>query len=172
MSIRDSTPLKVNEANAVLTASRALLGIIARSVASALEEVTLPQLRVLVLLNNHGPLRMGALAERLNANPSTFTRSMDRMVNGGWVEREPNPNNRREVLLALTAQGRDIVDAVTKQRSSEIVGVLGKLSAQDRKDVLEALNMFNSAAGETTSEDLLTLGFETELGKPVTPTIT
>ncbi len=77
----------MNAADATLLASRALLGVVARSVSSALEFVTLPQFRVLVVLSGSGPMRMGALAERLHANQSTFSRSMDKIVSGGWAQR-------------------------------------------------------------------------------------
>lgn len=44
-----------------LAASRALLGVVARSVMEALEDVTLPQFRVLVVLTAHGRLPIGAV---------------------------------------------------------------------------------------------------------------
>ena len=75
-------------ADATVTASRALLGIIARSMLPALEDVSLPQFRVLVLLSSAGALRMGALAERLGVTVSTFSRTADRLVTGGWATRE------------------------------------------------------------------------------------
>ena len=65
----------------VLTASRALLGVIARSVAPVLDRVTVPQFRVLVLLStSDGPVRSGDLAAALGVHPSTFTRNADRLV--------------------------------------------------------------------------------------------
>lgn len=148
----DATP------DATLTASRALLGVVARSVASALEVVTLPQFRVLVLLFTGGPTRIGSLAEQMGAVPSTFTRSVDRMVAGGWISRAENPDSRREVLIELTDDGRRLVEAVTERRRREIVAVLKKLSADEGAMVSRAFALFNAAAGEPTVEDLLTLG--------------
>ncbi|WP_298229901.1 MarR family transcriptional regulator [Gryllotalpicola sp.] len=145
-------------ADATLTASRALLGVVARSVASALEVVTLPQFRVLVLLSVDGPTRVGSIAERVGAVPSTFTRSVDRMVAGGWITRTENPANRREVLIELTDDGRRLVEAVTQRRRREIREVLRLLSDEDRAAVARAFTLFNAAAGEPTVEDLLTLG--------------
>ena len=147
-----------NATDATLTASRALLGVVARSVASALEVVTLPQFRVLVLLSANGPTRIGSLAERMEAVPSTFTRSVDRMVAGGWVARAENPDSRREVLIELTDDGRRLVEAVTERRRREIRDVLKLLSRDDRAVVARAFTLFNAAAGEPTVEDLLTLG--------------
>lgn len=153
--VLESTP---DAADATLTASRALLGVVARSVASALEVVTLPQFRVLVLLSADGPTRMGAIAERMGAVPSTFTRSVDRMVAGGWIVRSENPDSRREVLIELTDDGRRLVEAVTERRRREVRDVLELLSDEDRTLVARAFTLFNAAAGEPTAEDLLTLG--------------
>jgi DNA-binding MarR family transcriptional regulator len=144
--------------DATLTTSRALLGVVARSVASALEVVTLPQFRVLVLLTADGPIRIGSLAEQRGAVPSTFTRSVDRMVAGGWIARAENPDSRREVLIELTDDGRRLVEAVTERRRREIRDVLKLLSDEDRASVARAFTLFNAAAGEPTVEDLLTLG--------------
>ncbi len=144
--------------DATLTASRALLGVVARSVASALEVVTLPQFRVLVLLTSDGPIRIGSLAEQMGAVASTFTRSVDRMVAGGWIARAENPDSRREVLIELTDDGRRLVEAVTERRRREVRDVLKLLSDEDRASVARAFTLFNAAAGEPTVEDLLTLG--------------
>lgn len=143
---------------ATITASRALLGIVARTIAGALEVVTLPQFRVLVLLSSHGSMRTGSLADRLGANPSTFSRSLDKMVDGGWVRREPNPDSRREVIIGLTDEGRRLVESVTEQRRREMHRILSRLSPGEQATVVQAFELFNTAAGEPSVEDLLTLG--------------
>ena len=145
-------------AQATLVASRALLGVVARSVASALEVVTLPQFRVLVVLTNTGPLRLGALAEHLNANTSTFSRSVDRLVAGGWVRRTPSPDSRREVIIELTASGKALVEEVTDRRRAELAHILGKLSTEEQESVRIALQLLADAAGESSAQELLVLG--------------
>ena len=145
-------------AEATLVASRALLGVVARSVSSALEVVTLSQFRVLVVLSASGPTRMGALAERVSAHPSTFSRSMDRIVAGGWAERSTSPDSRREVLISLTASGRAIVDEVTMRRRQEISEVLARLTAAEQQSVRLALELFAMAANEPPIDELLVLG--------------
>ncbi|MGA0568113.1 MarR family winged helix-turn-helix transcriptional regulator [Rathayibacter sp. KR2-224] len=146
------------DAEAVLTASRALLGIVAQSVAPALEAVSLPQFRVLVLLSSMGPTRVGALADRLGANVSTFSRSVDRMVAGGWVARAENPESRREVLLELTDDGRWLVESVTVRRRRGIQAVLDQMPDAERAQLTTALQAFATAAGEPAVDDLLPLG--------------
>lgn len=153
-----TTDRRTEAADSMLVASRALLGIVARSVSSALEVVTLPQFRVLVVLAAEGPLRVTTLAQRMGAVPSTFSRTLDRMVTGGWVLRTENPDSRREVLVQLTDRGRQLVDEVTSRRRAEIEAALQGLSPQERKTLTAALEAFNRAAGEPAVEDLLVLG--------------
>jgi DNA-binding MarR family transcriptional regulator len=145
-------------AEATLIASRALLGVVARSVSSALEVVTLPQFRVLVVLTTTGPIRLGALAEQLHANQSTFSRSVDRMVAGGWIERNPSPDSRREVVIELSPAGRDLVADVTARRREELATILNRLTARERESVAAALELLGRAAGESSTEELLVLG--------------
>jgi DNA-binding MarR family transcriptional regulator len=143
---------------ATLRASRALLGIVARSVADALEQVTLPQFRVLVVLAGSGAMRMGALAARVGAVPSTFSRTIDRMVDGGWVARQESPQSRRETLVDLTENGRRLVDQVTERRRRQVASVLTSLTTDEQQQIIAALELLSTAAGEPTPEDLLTLG--------------
>lgn len=143
---------------ATLHASRALLGVVARSIAPALDHVTLPQFRVLVVLTTTGPLRMGALAERMGAQPSTFSRTVDRMVANGWLSRAVNEGSRREILVDATSEGRQLVDGVTERRRDELRRILAALTEPEQRQIEVALNAFTSAAGEPHPATLLTLG--------------
>lgn len=55
---------------------------------------------------------MGALAEDLLSRGSDTTRLIDRMVKVGLVERYPNPNDRRGVLVRASAEGRRVFSDV------------------------------------------------------------
>jgi len=144
--------------DSTLVASRALLAVVARSLTEALELVSLPQFRVMVILASSGPLRMGALAARAHTIPSTFSRSIDRMVTSGWVRRSVSPDSRREVLIELTPSGQHLVHHVTERRREEIATILERLSPADRAAVSSAFALFADAAGEPPVEDLLALG--------------
>jgi hypothetical protein len=56
---------------AVVLATRLLVAISAQSVAAVDDVVTLPQLRVLVMVSSRGPLNLGAVAAGLGVHPST-----------------------------------------------------------------------------------------------------
>jgi DNA-binding MarR family transcriptional regulator len=144
--------------DATLTASRALLGVVARSVSEVLEMVTLPQFRILVVIASNGPLRMGDIAKRVGSTPSTLSRAVDRLENGGWVRREHSPDSRREILIHLTAHGEQVVAHVTERRRREIAEVLDQLAPDDRQALGRAFALFAAAAGEPPPEDVVVLG--------------
>lgn len=144
----------------VLAASRALVGVAVRSLAATLDEMTLPQYRALVLLSARGPLRSGVLAQELGVHASTLSRTADRLVAGGWVQRLENPDSRREVLLRLTPAGHDVVSQVTARRAAEIVTVLERVDPAQREAVVRGFEIFAEAAGEVDAGELSRLGVE------------
>jgi DNA-binding MarR family transcriptional regulator len=147
-----------DDVEATLTASRALVGIVARSLAEVLEQITLPQFRVLVVLCAEGPLRSGVLAERLSIHQSTFTRTADRLVAQGWIRREVSAESRREVIIDLTNSGRQLVLDVMRARRREIEKVLRKAPPDEREAIRTGFEVFARVAGEPEASLLLTLG--------------
>ncbi|GGY84257.1 MarR family winged helix-turn-helix transcriptional regulator [Streptomyces omiyaensis] len=133
---------------AVLTASRLLVAVSARSLATVEESITLPQFRMLVVLSTHGPSKLVTLAEHLGVQPSTAMRMVDRMIAAGLVSRRTNPGNRRETMQSLTSEGERVVQHVTTRRRDEITGILRRLDPAQRSALVNALAAFNSAGQE------------------------
>jgi len=146
------------DVDATIGASLALLGVVVRSLGSALERVTLPQYRALVVIAEHGPLRSGDLAEQLGVHQSTMTRTVDRLVAGGWAARQASPDSRREVLVGLTARGHDLVGEVMAQRRREVAQVLARTDERGRRAIRRGLAAFAAAAGEPEPGELRSLG--------------
>lgn len=145
-ALRD-TPSPV-QIDAVLRASRALVGIAAASMGDVVDVVTVPQLRVLVMLYTRGPLNLVAVADGLNVNPSNASRTCDRLLKAGLLDRRESPVDRRNVTLTLTAAGRQLVEKVTRRRRTAIQRVLRKMPAAERDVLTDALGAFADAAGE------------------------
>ncbi|MEU8585869.1 MarR family transcriptional regulator [Streptomyces sp. NPDC048664] len=133
---------------AVLTASRLLVAVSARSLAAVEERVTLAQFRMLVVLSTRGTTKLVELAELLQVAPSTAMRMVDRLIVAGLADRRPNPTSRRETLLALTGEGIRTVEDVTARRRAEIAAIVERLRPTQRLALVEALNAFNEAGGE------------------------
>jgi len=140
-------------ADFLLAASRALMGIAVRSVASVEDDVTLVQYRVLVLLTSRGEQNVSELADAIGVHPSTATRLCDRLVAKELVHRAPSSESRREVVLAITPSGRALVRTVTNRRRREMVRVLERCSRDDRRRLRSAFELFAAAAGELELPD-------------------
>jgi DNA-binding MarR family transcriptional regulator len=134
--------------DAVLAASRALVGVAARSLSGLPEGVTLPQYRALVVLASRGPQTVGALADALDIAPSTTTRLCDRLVAKRLIRRATSPESRRVVVVTLAARGRNLVDGVTTRRRRDIERIVTALDAAQRDAVIAAFERFTDAAGE------------------------
>jgi len=139
--------------DAVLTASRVLVAIAARSLADAGEEVTLTQYRSLVVLASRGPQSVAALAEALAVTPPTASRLCERLVRKGLVRRRIDRHDRRQVRVALTESGSALIDTVTARRRDEIADLLASILPEDRRFVVAALRRLAASAGEVPEQD-------------------
>ncbi|MET7694430.1 MarR family transcriptional regulator [Streptomyces sp. NPDC005483] len=61
---------------------------------------------VLALLDRHGELRIGTLAELLAVDMSVTSRHVTHLAERGWIDRSPDPADRRSRVLRLTSEGR------------------------------------------------------------------
>jgi DNA-binding MarR family transcriptional regulator len=139
--------------DAVLTASRVLVAIAARSLADAGEEVTLTQYRSLVVLASRGPQGVAALAEAVAVTPPTASRLVDRLVKKGLVRRRTDRQDRRQVRIALTETGRHLVDAVSARRRQEIAALLATIAPETQRSVVDVLSQLAEVAGEVPEQD-------------------
>lgn len=136
----------------VLVASRALVGVSARSLADVEDTVTLTQFRALVVLHSHGTSRLGPLAERLGVNASSAMRTVDRLLGSGLVTRTEDVEDRRAVVIGLTDRGEQLVATVTERRRAAISGIVRRMPASRRRGLVGALSAFAAAAGEPVPE--------------------
>lgn len=148
---------------AVLTASRVLVAVSARSLTAVEDRVTLPQFRMLVVFSAHGAVNLVTAADLLGVNPSTAMRMIDRLIAAGLVSRGVNPANRRETVLDLTPDGHRIVEEVTARRRDEIAAIVARMLPARRDALVDALTAFAEAAGEPAApgrgQDLYPLGW-------------
>ncbi|GAA0965127.1 MarR family winged helix-turn-helix transcriptional regulator [Frigoribacterium faeni] len=74
--------------------------------------LTPSQAEVVGVLDEFGPLSLKALGELIVCETGSPSRIVDALVRRGLVVRETSPNDRRAVLLTLTADGRALVPGV------------------------------------------------------------
>jgi len=139
--------------DAVLSASRVLVAVAARSLSGVAEDVTLTQYRSLVVLASRGPQSVAALAEAVAVTPPTASRLCDRLVRKGLIHRREDDRDRRLVSLALTETGRRLVDEVTGRRRAEIARLLEAVPLDAQRSLVAALQQLATAAGEVPEQE-------------------
>ena len=134
--------------DALLTASRLLVAISARSIARVDETITIPQFRALVILSARGSISLRTLAGILHVQRSTTSRMVERLITAGLIDRRPHPALRRELVVELTRRGQEIVHAVTAHRRDEIARVVRSMPERERYGLVSTLTAFTTAGGE------------------------
>ena len=86
--------------------------------------------------------RMGDLAAALRVDPSTITRTIQRMEADGLVVRTPATADRRVVTVAITPAGRRIHGEVARRRSNILEQLLGPFDHDERERLVELLDRF------------------------------
>jgi MarR family transcriptional regulator for hemolysin len=97
------------------------------------------QWRALAHLARDEGLNQSALAERLEIQPITLTRLIDRMEAAGWVERRPDPTDRRAVRLFLTAQAQPVLAEMQRAAAGMLDEALRGLSVDARQNLVDTL---------------------------------
>lgn len=100
-------------------------------------EYSAAQASALATILDHGPMRMGELAERESIRMPTATALVDGLVKTEMIERAPDPDDRRAVLVGLTDHGRRILKRVGIERDDVMSSALAGL-ADDHRAALAA----------------------------------
>ncbi len=143
-------PIRPEDADAVLAGTQVVGSLIAESIGQVEPEVTMPQLRVLMLAANRGPLNLLTVAADLGVHPSNATRTCDRLVQAGLLDRRTSPADRRHLAMSLTPAGRRLVARVLRYRRRRVVQLLERMSAKDRAALVRSLAALAEAAHTDT----------------------
>ncbi|MEO8272949.1 MAG: MarR family transcriptional regulator [Chloroflexota bacterium] len=116
--------------------------------------VSLTQMHVLWLLQHHGAMSMGRLAELLDVSISNATGLIDRMDEHALIERVRVPDDRRVVLVKPAAAGLQALSETESSKRERMRNVIGRLPDSERPIVLAALRSLRralSAEAETAA---------------------
>jgi DNA-binding MarR family transcriptional regulator len=121
--------------------SSSMSGILEGALREASDEpVTLSQVKLLSLISNPGQrFKVMDVAEFLGVTNAAASRSIDRLVQRGLVDRTVTPEDRRAVDLTLTPVAEELLRRFAEARNRELVRRLGHHSAEDRERATELL---------------------------------
>lgn len=113
----------------------------------AAQDITLPQFDVLATLRFGEGVTQQELAERLLVTKGNVCGVLDRLGRLGWVERRPDPDDRRANRLHLTAAGRRKIDAVLPAHDALVADAMGTFSDADVRSLRRLLDQLGQANG-------------------------
>jgi len=111
--------------------------------------LTMPQFSILMQLHHKGPCGMSAISERFDITNAAASQLVEKLVQGGYLERAEDPNDRRARLLRLSANGEKLLSKGFEERHRWLDEVTSQLSGEESARVAEALNILTNAAKKT-----------------------
>jgi DNA-binding MarR family transcriptional regulator len=107
-----------------------------------MSDMTVAQLRVLLLLHTEGPSRMSSIANTLGIAVSTATGIIDNLVKKDLVTRRDYAEDRRVVICSLSTQGQQTINsmwALGQQQMEKLLRGLSPEQLRKAKEVAEFL---------------------------------
>ena len=116
--------------------------------------LTAVQARLLLALGKFPESNQAFYAARIEVEPITLTRLADRMEEAGWIERKPDPEDRRARILTLTDKAEDIVLPLRAIVDQLVEDILDGINTDDRERLARLLEIVgeNMTAQRTMPE--------------------
>ena len=96
-------------------------------------DMTVAQLRVLLLLQADGPSRMSDIAASIGTTLPTITGTVNHLVKKELVTRRDDPEDRRIVICELSLMGKDVMNRMWKLGQLQMERLLSGLSLDELK---------------------------------------
>jgi DNA-binding MarR family transcriptional regulator len=117
-------------------------------------DVTMPQMKIMIILYINGPARMSDIAAGLDVTLPTSTSLVDRLVEKGFVIRENQTDDRRVVLCHLSEAGQKAIGGIwesARNRSKELLEAMDTGKLKMFIEVLETMLQTSKPEQETKS---------------------
>lgn len=107
--------------------------------------ITLAQCHAIVEIGRAGEIYLNKLADLLKLDKSTMSRTVDNLVNQGYVTREIDPENRKYIKIRLTDKGYDTFNSTEESMKIYYRNVLNSIAEEKRDLVSEGLELLLDA---------------------------
>jgi DNA-binding MarR family transcriptional regulator len=105
----------------------------------------LPIYNVMKFVKREGPISMSAIAQALYYSKQNLTHIVDQLVKDGYVERIPQPSDRRVLNIAITDRGRTFIAENSGTLKNRLVEDLSHLSEEDAEQLSKAFKVVKEA---------------------------
>ncbi|ALO94751.1 MarR-family transcriptional regulator [Streptomyces hygroscopicus subsp. limoneus] len=109
---------------------------------------------VLTLLGRHGDMRMSKLAELLAVDMSVTSRHVAHVAARGWIERHPDPADKRSRILRLTPEGLHQLDDLSRRTTHLLAERLADWTDEDVGELIRLMTRLRASFGDCRSAPL------------------
>jgi DNA-binding MarR family transcriptional regulator len=110
--------------------------------------LSIPQFDILATLGFEQGITQQELAERLLVTKGNICGMIDRMEASGWVERRPDPADRRANRLFLTRRGKTRLGETTPEEQALVKKIMGALKPAELQTLYQLLDRLDEATGD------------------------
>lgn len=114
--------------------------------------LSMPQFSILMQLHHKGPCGMSGVSAGYDISPAATSQLVDKLVQGGLIQRVEDPTDRRAKLLSLTDKGRNLVLKGIDERYRWLDELSNKLTQDELVKISEALDIMTRAGEELEAE--------------------
>src|SRR5690349_9072114 len=109
---------------------------------------------VLTLLGRHGDMRMSKLAELLSVDMSVTSRHVAHVAARGWIERHPDPADKRSRILHLTPEGVEQLDELSRRTTHLLAERLADWTDEEVGQLIRLMTRLRASFGDCRSAPL------------------
>ena len=116
-------------------------------------DLSITQLRNLIILSLRGPQHVGQLAAALGVSEPSASQVVDRLAQRALIRRDADASDRRRIMVSITAEGEHLLDSVRTSRSIVAEGLLDRLDDDSLTALAKGTRALADAAGAAQHPD-------------------
>jgi DNA-binding MarR family transcriptional regulator len=110
------------------------------------ERRTPTELSILYVIEQRGPIALGALAAGEHLTPPSLTRILNNLEEAGLIRRDTDRSDRRSVVASLTRRGASLIDKMRAQKDGFLSSRLAALDPDERALLTKAADLLEKLA--------------------------
>jgi DNA-binding MarR family transcriptional regulator len=143
---------------ALVRAASVVVAVSIESLAALGISITGSQLRLLLIVHEHGHANLTTVAAELGVHLSSASRACDALVAADLLHRRDAAASRRNLALSLTDAGHTMINTVMASRRDTLTAIFARMPTTQRAQLAAPLEAFAEAAtGTAAAPDIRTL---------------
>lgn len=122
-------------------------GLYAKSVG-----LSMSQIGILMQLHHRGACGMSEVSERFEITPAAASQLVEKLVQGNFISRYEDPNDRRAKVLDITDKGRDVLQQGVEERYRWMEQLSERMTEAELEQVSESLNIMTRVLHDLETE--------------------